>query len=104
MLPVPVPLGGATGTAWATPRPAGSSRRLVLTGGLVADGGWDRRLQERARALGFGDLAGYLQARLDAGWSVPGLARELGVTDWQAKTAVARAEVSLAPRPVRLAA
>jgi hypothetical protein len=48
----------------------------------VADGGRLRRLGDRARALGFGDLHGYLQARCDAGWSVPGLAAELGTSEW----------------------
>jgi hypothetical protein len=45
----------------------------------VVDGGRSRRLGDRARALGFGDIQGYLQARCDAGWSVPALAEELGV-------------------------
>ncbi len=68
------------------------------------DGGRDRRLDERARVLGFESLRGYLQARCDAGASVPGIAAELGVRDWQVQAALARLGVRLAPRSQRLAA
>ncbi len=54
--------------------------------------------------LGFEDLREYLQARCDAGSSVPGIAAELGVRDWQVQAALARLAVRLAPRPQRLAA
>ncbi len=54
--------------------------------------------------LGFGSLRSYLQARCDAGHSVPGIAAELGVGDWQVQVALARSGVRLAPRPQRLAA
>ena len=54
--------------------------------------------------LGFEDLRGYLQARCDAGASVPGIAAELGVRDWQVQAALARSRVRLAPRQQRLAA
>jgi hypothetical protein len=101
-LPVVVP--GGTGNAWASPQPAGTPRRLVLGGGFVVDGGRDRRLDERAQVLGFEDLRAYLQARCDTGFSVPGIAAELGVGDWQVQTALARVGVRLAPRPQRLAA
>jgi hypothetical protein len=101
-LPVVVP--GGTGNAWANPQAAQTPRRLVLAGGFVVDGGRDRRLEERARVLGFKDLRGYLQARCDAGASVPAIAAELGVRDWQVQTALARLGVRLAPRPQRLAA
>jgi hypothetical protein len=71
----------------------------------VVDGGRDRRLQERVAALGFQGLRGYLQARCDAGSSVPRIATELGVGNWQVQTALlARSGVRLAPRPERLAA
>jgi AraC-like DNA-binding protein len=53
--------------------------------------------------LGFEDLRGYLQARCDAGFSVPRIAAELGVGDWQVQTALARFGVQLAPRRQRLA-
>jgi hypothetical protein len=99
-----VPVPGATGNAWANPQPAETPRRLVLRGGFVVDGGSDRRLEERARILGFGDLRGYLQARCDTGCSVPQLAAELGVRDWQVGAALARFGVRLAPRRQRLAA
>jgi hypothetical protein len=70
----------------------------------VVDGGRHRRLDERAQVLGFDDLRGYLQARCDAGASVPGIATELGVGDWQVQAALSRLAVPLAPRPQRLAA
>jgi hypothetical protein len=70
----------------------------------VVDGGQGRRLEERAGALGFEDLRGYLQDRCDAGSSVPRIAVELGVPDWQVQAALSRLQVRLAPRPQRLAA
>jgi hypothetical protein len=54
--------------------------------------------------LGFDDLRAYLQARCDAGHSVPRIAAELGVGDWQVQAALARLAVRLAPHPQRLAA
>jgi hypothetical protein len=101
-LPVAVP--GGTGNAWANPQAAGTPHRLLLSGGFVVDGGRGRRLDERARVLGFEDLRGYLQARCDADASVPGIAAELGVRDWQVQAALTRLAVRLAPRPQRLAA
>jgi hypothetical protein len=98
-----VPVPGGTGNAWATPRPAGTGHRLILEGGFVVDDGRDRHLQERAGALGFEDLRGYLQARCDAGDSVPRIATELGVRDWQVSAALVRLGVRLAPRRERLA-
>jgi hypothetical protein len=70
----------------------------------VVDGGRDRHLEERARVLGFEDLRGYLQARCDDGYSIPRIATELGVGDWQVQAALSRLRVRLAPRPQRLAA
>jgi len=61
-------------------------------------------LEERVGALGFEELRGYLQARCDAGASVPRIAIELGVRDWQVQATLARSGVRLAPRPQRLAA
>jgi hypothetical protein len=61
-------------------------------------------LEERVALLGFEDLRGYLQARCDAGCSVPRIATELGVGDWQVQAALARLGVRLAPRRQRLAA
>jgi hypothetical protein len=77
--------------------------RLVLAGGFAVNDGRDRRMQERAAALGFDDLGAYLQARCDTGHSVPRIATELGVRDWQVQAALARSGVRLAPRPQRLA-
>jgi hypothetical protein len=101
-LPVAVP--GGTGNAWANPQPAETPRRLVLEGGFVVAAGRDRHLEGRARWHGFEDLRGYMQARCDAGCSVPRIAAELGVGDWQVETALARSGVRLAPRRQRLAA
>jgi hypothetical protein len=89
---------------WANPQAGETPRRLVLEGGFRVDGGRDRRLDERARVLGFEDLRGYLQARCDAGSSIPRIAAELGVRDWQVQAALARSGVRLAPLPQRLAA
>jgi hypothetical protein len=61
-------------------------------------------MTDRARVLGFEDLGAYLQDRCDAGASVPRIATELGVPDWQVQAALARLQVRLAPRPQRLAA
>jgi hypothetical protein len=101
-LPVVVP--GGTGNAWANPRPAKTGRRLVLEGWFAVDGSRDRHLKERLGALGFDDFRAYLQVRCDAGSSVPRIAAELGVGDWQVQAALARLAVRLAPHPQRLAA
>jgi hypothetical protein len=69
----------------------------------VVDDGRNQLLKERARVLGFEDLGAYLQVRCDAGVSVPKIAVELGVRDWQVQAALARFGVSLAPLPQRLA-
>jgi AraC-like DNA-binding protein len=53
--------------------------------------------------LGFEDLHGYLQARCDAGHSIPRIATELAVGDWQVQAALTRTGVRLAPRSQRLA-
>ena len=53
--------------------------------------------------LGFEDLHGYLQARCDAGHSIPRIATELGVRDWQVHAALSRLAVRLAHRRQRLA-
>jgi hypothetical protein len=54
--------------------------------------------------LGFESLRAYLQARCDAGHSVPRIATELGVGDWQEQAVLARSGVRLASRPQRLTA
>jgi hypothetical protein len=97
-------VAGGTGNAWASPQAAETPRRLVLGGGFGVDGGHHRHLEERAHALGFEDLRGYLQARCDDGASVPGIATELGVRDWQVQAALTQSGVRLASRPQRLAA
>jgi hypothetical protein len=101
-LPIVVP--GGTGNARATPQAAETPRRLVLEGGFAVDGGRDRHLKERLGALGFDGFRAYLQVRCDAGHSVPRIAAELGVGDWQVQAALARLAVRLAPRRQRLAA
>ena len=100
---LPIVVSGATGNAWANPQAAETPRRLLLSGGFRVDGGRDRRLDERARLLGFEDLHGCLQARCDAGASIPRIATELGVRDWQVHAALSRLAVRLAPRSQRLA-
>jgi hypothetical protein len=70
----------------------------------VVDGGRDRHLKEQASALGFEDLRGLPAARCDAGHSVPWIAAELGVGDWQVQVALARCGVRLAHRRQRMAA
>jgi hypothetical protein len=67
----------------------------------VVDGGRDRRLEERAGALGFDDLREYLQARCDTGHSIPRIVTELGVRDWQVHAALSRLAVRLAHRRQR---
>jgi AraC-like DNA-binding protein len=69
----------------------------------VVDDGRTRQLERRAQRLGFADLCGYLQARSDAGLSIPRLAAELEVSQWSVKRALGQAEVTLPPRPQRLA-
>jgi hypothetical protein len=101
---LPIVVGGGTGNAWANSQAAETPRRLALAGGFAVDGGRDRRLQERASVLGFGDLRGYLQARCDTGSSIPQMAVELGVPDWQVQATLPRLQVRLAPRPQRRAA
>jgi len=54
-------------------------------------------------ALGFDDLRECLQARCDAGDSVPRIAIELGVGEWQVSAALARLGVRPAPQRERLA-
>jgi hypothetical protein len=52
----------------------------------------------RARAsAGFEDLRGYLQARCDTGHSIPRIATELGVRDWQVHAALSRLAVRRTP-------
>jgi Type II/IV secretion system protein len=101
---VAIAVSGGTGRAWANPQPAETPCRLVLEGGFVVDGGRDRYLEERAGALGFDDLREYLQVRCDTGHSIPRIAAELGVRDWQVRAALSRLPVRLASRPQRLAA
>jgi AraC-like DNA-binding protein len=88
---------------WLTQRPAKTPRQLVIQGGFVVDDGRIRRLERRAGDLGFGDLRSYLQTRCDTGHSVPGLAQELGVSEWTITQALATTGVVLPPRPRRLA-
>ena len=86
------------------PTTSTTPRRLLLEDGFVVDGGRDRHLEERACSRGFEDLRGYLQARCDAGASIPRIAAELGVGDWQVQAALSRSGVRLPSRRQRLAA
>ena len=76
---------------------------MVLHGGFEVNDGRTRRLEQHARGLGFHDLRGYLQSRCDTGHSVPGLARELGESEWTVTQALATVGAVLPPRPQRLA-
>jgi AraC-like DNA-binding protein len=100
---LPVAVCPGTTKAWVTPRPAETPRQLVIHGGFFVDGGRTRRLQQRARRLGFAELRGYLQTRCDIGHSVPGLAQELGVSEWIVTQAITTLGITLPPRPERLA-
>jgi hypothetical protein len=100
-LPVVVPPG--TTKRWVNHPPAQTPRELVIHGGFVVDGGRTRHLQRRARALGFTDLRGYLEAGSDASQSAPQLATELGVSERTVKQALTWAGVQLPPRAERLA-
>lgn len=85
--------GGAPGTpsAWETPPPAPSPRRLTLSGGFAVLDTLERRLRNRAVELGFTDLRAYLAARCQQ-QCLAELARELGTT-----TAVIRLPSSGSP-------
>jgi AraC-like DNA-binding protein len=69
----------------------------------VVDDGHTRRLQQRVRRLGYPDLRGYLQTRCDTGHSIPGLAQELGESEWTVTQVIATLGVVLPPRRQRLA-
>ncbi len=100
-LPLVVPPG--TTKAWATLRPAETPRQLVMNGGFFVDDGRTRRLEQQARGLGFHDLRSYLQTRCDTGHSVPGLAQQLGVSEWTVAQALTTLDIVLPPWPERLA-
>src|SRR6266536_206754 len=72
-------------------------------GGFVVDDGHVRRLEQHARHLGFDGLRSYLQTRCDGGHSVPGLARELGESEWTITQVLTALGIVLPPRPQRLA-
>jgi AraC-like DNA-binding protein len=88
---------------WVNPSPAQTSRQLVIHGGFVVDDGRTRHLERRAQRLGFADLRGYLQARSDAGHSIPQLAAELDVNERTVKRSLGQGGVTLLPRAERLA-
>jgi AraC-like DNA-binding protein len=100
---LPIVVCPGTTKAWVTPRPAPTPRQLVIGSGFVVDDGRVRRLEQQARHLGFYDLRSYLQSRCDAGHSVPGLAQELGESEWTVTKALTTLGVVLSPRPERLA-
>jgi hypothetical protein len=68
----------------------------------VVDDGRTRRLQQHARRFGHTDLRGYLQARCDAGYSVPALAEELGESEWTIGQALATQRITLSFRREQL--
>jgi hypothetical protein len=93
----------STTNAWATPRPAETPRQLVIQGGFLVDDGRTRRPERRVRHLGHPDLRGYLQTRCDIGHSIPGLAQELGESEWTVTKVLTGLGIVLPPRPERLA-
>jgi hypothetical protein len=103
----PVWVAGGDPNAWETPLPADSHailcRRVVIDGGFRVDGGRYRRLEHQAERLGFPSLRACLQALSDAGYSVPGLAEELGASRWLVPQAMGELGVRLQPRRERLA-
>jgi AraC-like DNA-binding protein len=88
---------------WVNPSPAQTPQHLIIHGGFVIDDRRARQLERRAQRLGFADLRGYLQARSDAGLSIPRLAAELGVSEWTVKQSLGQGDVKLLPRAERLA-
>ena len=68
----------------------------------MVDDGRSRRLQQHARRFGFADLRGYLQARCDAGYSVPALAEELAKSEWTVSQALATQRITLPSRREQL--
>jgi AraC-like DNA-binding protein len=76
---------------------------MVVRGGFLVDDGHTRRLEQHARRCGYPDLRRYLQARCNTGYSVRGLAQELGVSEWTITQALATLGIVLPPRPERLA-
>src|SRR6266496_689474 len=95
-LPLLVPPG--TTKTWVTLGPAQTPRQLVVQGGFVVDDGRTRRLEQHGRRFGYPDLRSYLQARCDAGYSVPALAEELHVSDWTVSQALATQRITLPSR------
>jgi hypothetical protein len=75
-LGLPIVVAPGTTKGWVNPSPAQPLRQLVIRGGFAVDDGCTRQLERRAQRLGFADLSGYLQARSDAGHSIPQLATE----------------------------
>jgi hypothetical protein len=79
-----LPVTPGTTKGWVNPSPAQTPRHLVIHGGFAVDGR-TRHLERRAQRLGFADVPGYLEARSDAGLSIPRLAAELEVSEWTVK-------------------
>jgi AraC-like DNA-binding protein len=100
-LPLLVPPG--TTKAWVIPVSAQTPSQLIIQGGFVVDDGRSRCLERHARRFGYPDLRSYLQARCDAGYSVPALACELGESEWTISQALATQRVTLPSRPEQLA-
>lgn len=69
----------------------------------MVDDGHVRRLERQAHHLGFDGLRSFLQSRCDTGHSVPGLARELGESEWTVSQVITTLGIALPPRRQRLA-
>ena len=72
--------GPGTPSAWLTPPAAPLHRRLRIKDGFTVVDSQQRRLHDRAQALGFVDLRSYLAARCGDDASLTQLASELHTT------------------------
>src|SRR6266568_2687383 len=97
--------GGAPGTPGAciTPPAAPTPRTLTLRGGFPVLDSQQHRLHDRARALGFADLGGYLRARCQQRASPAQLASELATTTKILRRLLDMAGITPSPRQVTAA-
>ncbi len=89
--------------AWATPPPAHLRRRLTLNSGFAVLDRQQRRLHDRANALGFTDLHGYLKIRCQQHASLAQLAGELGTTPLLIRRLLDHAGLQPVPPPAAAA-
>jgi hypothetical protein len=97
--------GGPPGTpsAWITPPPAQTPRRLSISGGFAVLDQPQRRLRHHAHAQGYSDLGGYLQARCQQQASPAQLASELATTTTVVRRLLDQAGIIPSPRQMTAA-